>query len=316
MQIFLLILKIIGIVLLSVIGLILFLLALILFVPIRYKLLASRDDNESDFIASTNISYLLHIVSVWITYNKELDFKVKIFGINIKKFSRDKKEKEKPEILTDNDYTVEWNDTDKADGDISESQTTSDENTKSQDSDEVAEIEASESDKEGLWNRIIEYINRVVDFIITIPERIWDFLDGLEDFLDDLVNRFDKFEKKLYYYERMYNDSRNRKAVLVIWNEIKYLLNGLLPKRIKGRVHFGFEDPSTTGQILAYLGMSAPFIPGRLSINPDFEYEGFEGNIEIKGSFPLIKLLISCFRLYFNKDVRRLYRLYKKNSRK
>mgnify|MGYP003319203795 CR=1 FL=1 len=61
MSVFLLILKIIGIVLLSIIGFALFLVLLVLFVPVRYKGKGYYRNNEYDFKA--NASWLLHIVS-------------------------------------------------------------------------------------------------------------------------------------------------------------------------------------------------------------------------------------------------------------
>ena len=59
------ILKIIGIILLVVLGLILFLLLLVLFVPIRYRIDASKDaEGEQQIHALIKVTWLLHLLNM------------------------------------------------------------------------------------------------------------------------------------------------------------------------------------------------------------------------------------------------------------
>ena len=83
-------LKIIGIVLLSLLGLFLVLLLIILFVPVRYRLKGYYKD---EFVCHGKITWLLHMVSVSIDYDKEAVTAVKILGIDISSFLNKKKEK-------------------------------------------------------------------------------------------------------------------------------------------------------------------------------------------------------------------------------
>ena len=86
-----LILKILGIVLLSVLGIAIFLILIILFVPIRYKLYAKINGNASDTFAYVKISWLLHILSFKLLFkNSKLEQIIRIIGIKYKKKDKNK----------------------------------------------------------------------------------------------------------------------------------------------------------------------------------------------------------------------------------
>lgn len=85
-----LILKIIGISLLTILGLILLLLLLALFVPVRYQAHAKK---QEELWCRARITWLFPLVSIPIAYEKgELSFRLKLFGITVKDLSADKKE--------------------------------------------------------------------------------------------------------------------------------------------------------------------------------------------------------------------------------
>jgi hypothetical protein len=114
----------------------------------------------------------------------------------------------------------------------------------------------------------------------------------------------------------MRNDERNQEAVLYIKKKVLKLLKKLAPKSVKGFVHFGFEDPATTGKILMYLAMIYPVLPRKLIIDPGFDDTDIYGNIFIKGHFSLITPVMCFLGVYFNKDIRRMRRLLKKYKEK
>ena len=61
MTVFLTVLKIIGLVLLGILALVLFLLLLVLFVPVRYRVRAYKDDER--FFGEARVTWLLHLVN-------------------------------------------------------------------------------------------------------------------------------------------------------------------------------------------------------------------------------------------------------------
>ena len=95
MSIVLLILKIIGITLLSILALLLLVICLVLFVPIRYRLEGSKDLNDTKFLVTGKVTYLLHIVNAYVKYYEKLEYALRLFIFKL--ISSDKKEKpEKP----------------------------------------------------------------------------------------------------------------------------------------------------------------------------------------------------------------------------
>ena len=88
------ILKIICIAVLAILGLVLFAVLLMLFVPVRYRLSCSY---KEDFTARVKITWLLHILSVLATYDHSLELSIKLFGFPLGKGKRGGGEEEEPE---------------------------------------------------------------------------------------------------------------------------------------------------------------------------------------------------------------------------
>ena len=90
-HILLLILKIAGILLLVLLGLVLAALLCLLFVPVRYRIQGSR---HGQLQAHGQLSWLLHIITLHGWYqSQELEVKLKLFGFTL--WPRQKKEKKK-----------------------------------------------------------------------------------------------------------------------------------------------------------------------------------------------------------------------------
>ncbi len=85
MELFLLILKITGITLLIIAGLLILIVLAVLFVPIRYGAYSIRKAGVSPFCARLNVHWFLHIVGLYISYDDGLSYVLKIFGIPVKK---------------------------------------------------------------------------------------------------------------------------------------------------------------------------------------------------------------------------------------
>ena len=93
-SIFLTILKIIGIVLLSLLLLLVTVLLLILFVPVRYRVSGFRKQgDEVPVNVALKVTWLLHIVNVAFRYPEEAFIKVRLFCFTI--FSTDKEQTSK-----------------------------------------------------------------------------------------------------------------------------------------------------------------------------------------------------------------------------
>ena len=295
LAVFLTILKIIGITVLCIIAFVLLVVALVLFVPVRYKVSADRSKDADDFTADVNVSFLLHILSATVRYDKELYTSVRVFGIKLKIGNKANKEEktenvEEPpannetDVARPEDYTIDWNEED----------TTVNDDTTIKDDD----FSDNDTKDDGLFEKIESIIESIVSKFESLSEK------------------YDRIKKDLRFWDRMINDSKNQNAVNVIKKQLIVLLRLIRPRRVKGFIHFGFEDPATCGKVLMYLSMIYPVLPRKLVFDPSFNDTDIYGNIVIKGRIFLIVIALCLIKLYFNKDVKRMIRLYKKHKNK
>ena len=91
-QILYLILKIIGVTILTVLGLILLVLALVLFVPVFYKVRIIHNPEETKITGK--VSFLWPAIVVVVQYLKKLSYRVRVFGISLLDSEKPKKEKQ------------------------------------------------------------------------------------------------------------------------------------------------------------------------------------------------------------------------------
>ena len=85
-----------------------------------------------------------------------------------------------------------------------------------------------------------------------------------------------------------------------------------MPRKIKGYIDFGFDDPSTTGKVLGIYYAIMKKSPKRFKINPDFENKKLETDIFFKGRIRLYYIIYIILKVYFNKDFK--YVLKHKNQ--
>ena len=85
LHIILLILKIIGIVLLCILGFLILSVLCGLFVPVRYRIKVSREEGEGKppVTAHVRITWLLHLVNILVRYPAEVIVRVRIFVFTI-----------------------------------------------------------------------------------------------------------------------------------------------------------------------------------------------------------------------------------------
>lgn len=107
-------------------------------------------------------------------------------------------------------------------------------------------------------------------------------------------------------------DDVHVEAFKIVKTEIGVLARHLRPRRIRGFVRFGFDDPYRTGQVLAGLSILYPFYGEHVEIYPDFEQKILMGDLYIKGHIRMVHLATLLWRLFFNRYVRKTYSDYKK----
>ena len=272
------ILKIIGIVLLVILGIMLFLLAVLLFVPVRYSVKGTVDNNIT---AEGKISWLCSIFRYDFTFQEqELNGEVRIFGFRPKKKERVSEEELEEEAVPEVKDGVEEvvSDLVSAAGEEDKSEKTP---IKPEQDQEVDSHKGKQNRKSSDKNSRPSGKN--------IFMRMWD--------------KIKSFMKKI---KNFFIGTKNQYAVRRLWEELLYLLKHFGFRKIHTELTFALADPALTGQVLGILCMMPFLYQYDFHIFPDFESESYyiRGSYDMKGRIQLIFLLITFIRIVADKDLR------------
>ena len=100
-------------------------------------------------------------------------------------------------------------------------------------------------------------------------------------------------------------EEETKKAIALAKDVLKKTIRHILPRRFKGHINLGMEDPSTTGTILAACGAAYPVHKGNFLITPIFDTEELvvDGEARVKGHIFLIFFVIQGLRILRNKRI-------------
>lgn len=115
-------------------------------------------------------------------------------------------------------------------------------------------------------------------------------------------------------FERMreiFTNEENREVFRLLVSRGRKLFRHVRPKKIKGKLQFGFSDPYRTGQVLTAVSPFYGLYAKELELIPDFEHEVLKGEISVKGRIRMGVVLWTGIRLFLNKNFRRLLRRFR-----
>lgn len=332
------ILKIIGIILLVVLGLILLLLLLVLFVPIRYRIDASKDaEGEQQIHALVKVTWLLHLLNIRFLYPEEAYLRVRIACFTLfrsdqpaKEAASAEKNAESEEKKESKAKTVKISNASQEDSELSlqdeDTLLATEDDFKKNDFKNDPESQPEHESEAEINSREAEAGNREdADFqektskwellrekILWCIQKLWELLKNIRYTIQSIYDKIRNIIHHIrYYYKVLRSDLFHR-----IWEkcsrEALRLLKSIAPRKVKGYLHIGMEDPATTGQILGYYGMLYPLIGGHIDVIPDFDQVILEGTLKIRGHITLFQAVRTACAIYFNKDLRKLIKLLKR----
>ena len=296
-------LKIIGIILLIILGILVLSVCVVLFVPLRYQGKAEAKGTLGSVKAHLKFSWILHLVSGYVTYeNKETKWQVRILWkkLNVeKKVSQDTSTVEEADVEEADvgEATVEENENEIKKGECEKEVFSEEASTE-------GEVEEGESSQDDGSKECKAQKSRVKKRKKNIFEKIkYTFCD----FCDKIKALIKKKEKLQDFLTNEIHHSAWRKLKQEIWR----LLRFLKPKKLFLNLHFGFEDPSVTGKVLAALSMLYPFYLDHINLEPEFDEKILEGDAYIKGTVRGLHLLVVIWNLFFDKNIKTTYKAIK-----
>ena len=303
LHVLLLILKILLWILLGILGLVLLLILLVLFAPINYKIDAKYYGKAKVY---AKVRFL--VASVAISFDqdeKQLDNVIRICGIRLK--SKDKTDDEVDEVdeldeLSEDSHTQYDKVADAVEDvveDIAENVTDNIKETIKDDVEYVLSDDKEPEDKFDIWDsdvdlskkeknifgRIKVLFKGLLDKIIKVKNIILSLnSDTISEFIEKKTSKIKKIVKR---FKIFWNLKCTVKTRAYLKKYLKGLFKHIAPRKVKGHIRFGFNEPYKTGQITGYLSM-LPFVYQKhLQWEPDFYNKVIEGELYLKGKIRL-----------------------------
>ena len=311
LHILFLILKIIGIILAVILGLVLLVICIVLFVPICYKADLHGSGNARELTVHAKVSWLFGLIkAVFALENGKTDLSVRIawkkFGDSdpVEDKAEDRvEEKPKPEkkaVMQEKQVIQREEKQDDTTNQITD-KAVEDQTEKAEKSEKSAKTRPESTEKKQRKKKDRKEDSDSASKIEQITEKIKCTYHKFCDKINEITEKKDKITDFL-------TDETHKNAFLKLKNEAFHLLKKLKPKKIQGDITFGFEDPSLTGRLLAWISMIYPWIGEHTDITPDFEHRTLSGDLSIRGRLYVITPVVTALRLILSKAVRRSFK--------
>jgi len=333
MYVILTILKILGIILLVLLVIVFS----VLFVPVRYRLEGEKSSpGWSEANGKVKVSWVLHLIHLRIQYQeKELDWECYLFGVPLKKARaavrewkkkrrkkkvQEQKERRKKAVQQKNEpekrtaakkkgqekplQIEEKTRTAAKEQKSTEKQTNPEKSKTAAPEAKKTEIETAErkqQEKEKVSDKLSRFWNRCKKIVGSILE----FPGKLKKKLTNIRLTFRGFYDKIKRWRTLWNEESTLAALHFLTEKGRKLIRHVLPRKIRGSITFGCEDPALTGQILGAVAIAYPLYGKGVAVYPRFEEKILEGQLQMKGRIVVACLLLQAWKIYRNPDVRK-----------
>ena len=201
------------------------------------------------------------------------------------------------EKADDSKKESEKKDSEKKDSDKNDSSETENEDEEEEDDswwfDDEEDTSSGEPESKGIIGKIK-----------SIPKKIKEKLKAIREKFKNIKQKIKKLNKKKNYILDMKDDERVINGVNYGKEKLFLIIKRVLPKKLKGRVAFGMDDPATTGYITGAASLFFPIWGPHFDFEPDFENKKLEADVDLKGRIILAMLVIPAVKVWFNKDIK------------
>lgn len=289
------VLKVTGIVLLVILGLLIFILGMLLFMPIRYRFAGSF---YSELQAEAAVKWRPVMLNAVVSCeNQEVKYVIKLFG---------------QVVMTNTDKKISWLGRkffafDDEEEDISQEPEEGKEENRAEQTEDRPYFEKEagtagkdlEESRQRDTGREREKKPDRKPLLSKIREKIRDIRVKLQLLMDKLK----EINKKKDALLKVYHSRRFELAKKDVIDYAKEILAIIKPDELEGFVHFGLDNPADTGQVLGIISMALPLYDGFLTVEPDFEKACLEGNLKGNGKIRLYSIVKLALKVIFNKNL-------------
>ena len=306
LHILLLILKVFGYIILTLLSILLLAVLIIIFTPLKYEIYAKVDNSIESLAGRVKFGYLFNILNGQVVYKDGRPryyiavFKKKIICSKKPRNEHDEhsEKKCKKEDMVPFDKEIKEEDfkyVNKEDENwdvINENELLIAESKDEKDIPYEVKEEHSSSKCNDPVNNKPEHNKR------NIKDKFTGLKVKIKNMYIKICDKIRIIKEKQEIVSKFFDDKIHRKAILKAFKEVKILLKKLKPYDLKGRIHYGLDKPDITGKILAVISMIHPYIGNEVKIEPDFNNElVYDGNISFKGRVRISYFITLCIKL-------------------
>ncbi len=312
-HIFFLILKILGMILLGILALLLLVILIVLFNPFCYRANGRADGSVDSAQAKAVFHWLFHLISGTVSYKESrfhwhIRIAWKHFGNDIPApYSSHQEEGSSENTVPSPSHHKE----DSTDDIIPDKF-----HQEKKNGDTIVPDAPPQIEKERLSSSSYQQQTQADPESKSRIERWWKKVRARAEKIKCTFVRFcDKIRALIKKKEKLtafLTCEPHKKCFSKVICEGKKFLFRILPPNFLLKIHFGFEDPSVTGYVLAGLSMVYPLIGEHTDITPDFENKVLQGDFFVRGKLRIIHLAVLILKLLADKNVRITYQHFKK----
>ena len=314
------ILKIIGIIFLIIVSILILLLCLLLFVPIRYHVVSEK--KEVVFLKA-KLHWLFHFITVDFFYQDSFRYVVRVFGIPLvhsqketaSRFKRRSKHETSIPEEDEHDTPLKSKSTEHQSTNTKNTEAKKTEDNKTEDNKtEDNKTEHNKTEPNNTEPNNTEHDNTTQKKKRKIDRGIHKLLTKIQYTFHTICDKIKEISKQIDYYVRVLKDPACKQALEVSLKQIHSLLNSIRPRKFQIHIEIGTEDPATLGTIMSWYGVFYPIYTHHIQIYPEFEKEIFVYDAFLKGRIRIARVVIVLSILYFDKNIRRIISLLKREE--
>lgn len=319
MHVLLILLKFLGIFLLFLLGLIF----LILAAPIRYSFHFHAGEDAS-FGGQIKVTWLLGILYIRGSYiEKIFEYRVRIFGYQIlgnqKEFLEKKQKRERKKQKKRNKKSEKSKNKENVPAPPKQEESRGEDRSAKQD---MQPEESVSPEQEGSCEerRSAEQEVRTEEKVSPEQEGTCEECRSAEKavepmekkpsstdrFREKTTGRLDSLRKKIHEFREAYQEYHGKQLMDFAKQSIIKILRHVLPRRMRGFIRFGFDDPAVTGIVTGGAALFYPKYRDTLVLGPDFGQECFEADCRGRGRIHPGFFLYMGLKALWNPDVRAL----------
>ena len=295
------ILKGIGCVIGILLLLILLYIVLVCIIPVRYEF---DGDYHDRFDGSTKLRYLPVGLKILVSYrNEKLQYTIRLFGGVIMTNTDAKISWIGRKLFVDEEKQAESDFASDVDNDISDivSVDTSRQSVEQDASGQAFQESVVQQAKESHTEE--ERQTPKQDNKQSFLQRIRDRIQNVKQRIRRIYRKGQQWNKKKEAILKVYHSQRFAVAKKDVKGYIRQFFHIIKPVKLEGDIHFGFDDPSVTGELLGVMACMLPLYQNYLTICPDFEQACIDGYLRGKGKIYLGALLILLLKILWNKNL-------------